>query len=132
MLSVLRSDSVDFVRQGAYIATALVYGQAVGTSSFRDELVKVISDKHQETLAKVGAVLAQGFLFLKKGIIDAGGRNVRVALLTDAGHPKMQAIVGMLLFTQFWDWYPLSHFLCLSFSPTALLGLNADLQVCLF
>jgi hypothetical protein len=32
--------------------------------------------------------------------------------------------VGVLMFLQFWYWYPLSHFLSLAFSPTMLIGLN--------
>ncbi len=36
---------------------------------------------------------------------------------------------GMALFTQFWYWYPLVHYLSLSFVPTAVIGLNKDLKV---
>lgn len=35
----------------------------------------------------------------------------------------------MALFTQFWYWYPLTHFLSLAFTPTGILGLNKDLEV---
>ena len=33
-------------------------------------------------------------------------------------------VVGMLVFTQYWYWFPLSHFLSLAFQPTAIIGLN--------
>ncbi|KAG1081862.1 hypothetical protein G6F42_022791 [Rhizopus arrhizus] len=40
----------------------------------------------------------------------------------------MPAIVGMAVFTQFWYWYPLTHMLSLAFTPTAIIGLNKNLE----
>merc|ERR1711874_529665 len=31
--------------------------------------------------------------------------------------------------TQYWYWFPLTHFLCLAFQPTAVIGLNANLDM---
>jgi 26S proteasome regulatory subunit N2 len=75
--------------------------------------------------ARFGAVLGQG-------IIDAGGRNVTISLRSPSGNSNMSAIVGMAVFTQFWYWYPLSHFLSLSFTPTAFIGLDIQLDVLKF
>merc|ERR1712106_402209 len=36
---------------------------------------------------------------------------------------------GMLVFTQYWYWFPLSHFLSLAFQPTAVIGLNSNLDM---
>ena len=55
-----------------------------------------------------------------------GGRNVTIALQTRTGHTRMAPIVGLLLATQFWYWYPLINMLSLSFTPTAVIGLNLD------
>ena len=41
----------------------------------------------------------------------------------------MPSIVGIFVFTQFWYWFPMSHFLSLAFTPTAVIGLNDDLKV---
>lgn len=41
----------------------------------------------------------------------------------------MPSVVGVLVFTQFWFWFPLSHFLSLAFTPTCVIGLNKDLKV---
>ena len=41
----------------------------------------------------------------------------------------MNAVVGLLVFTQFWYWFPLAHFLSLAFQPTALITLNQDLKM---
>lgn len=73
-------------------------------------------------MAKYGAILAQG-------IIDAGGRNVTVSLQSRTGHTNLQAVVGMLVFTQYWYWFPLAHCLSLAFSPTSIIGLNSDLKM---
>jgi len=58
-----------------------------------------------------------------------GGRNVTVSLLTRSGQTDTMSVVGLLVFTQFWYWFPLSLFLSLSFSPTCLVSLNQDLKV---
>jgi 26S proteasome regulatory subunit N2 len=41
----------------------------------------------------------------------------------------MPAVVGMLIFTQFWYWYPLVNMISLAFTPTAVIGLNKDLKM---
>lgn len=35
----------------------------------------------------------------------------------------------MALFTQYWYWYPLVHFISLAFTPTTVIGLNRDLKM---
>lgn len=59
----------------------------------------------------------------------SGGRNVTISLQSRTGHTHMPSMVGLLVFTQFWFWFPLSHFLSLAFTPTAIIGLNKDLKV---
>merc|ERR1719498_1374217 len=61
------------------------------------------------------------------GILDAGGRNAVIALESPAGFKKIGAIIGMTLFLQHWYWLPYQHFLSLSLTPTAVIGLNKDL-----
>lgn len=127
LLEPLTSDVVDFVRQGALIAMAMVMVQISEASdsrvgSFRRQLEKIIQDKHEDTMSKMGAILASG-------IIDAGGRNVTIKLLSKTKHDKITAVVGLAVFSQFWYWYPLIYFASLAFSPTALIGLNYDLKV---
>jgi len=41
----------------------------------------------------------------------------------------MASVAGMLVFCQFWYWFPLSHFLALAFTPAAIIGLNSSLKV---
>lgn len=52
-----------------------------------------------------------------------------ISLQSRTGHTHMPSMVGLLVFTQFWFWFPLSHFLSLAFTPTAIIGLNKDLKV---
>merc|ERR1719486_295119 len=73
-------------------------------------------------MGKMGAILAAG-------ILDAGGRNVAINLHSRAGFHRDLSLVGLALFTQYWYWYPLTYFLSLSFVPTALIGLNRDLDL---
>ncbi|CAG8556740.1 11970_t:CDS:10, partial [Acaulospora colombiana] len=126
LLEPMTKDPVDYVRQGAFISLAMILIQQNDVinqkvSSTRKLYEKIINDKHEDAMAKFGAVLGQG-------IIDAGGRNVTISLQSRSGHLNMPAIVGMAVFTQFWYWFPLTHFLSLSFTPTAIIGLNKELK----
>ncbi|POW20499.1 hypothetical protein PSHT_03395, partial [Puccinia striiformis] len=74
LLEPMTKDTVDYVKQGACIALAMILIQQnevlnPKASVVRKIFEKIISDKHEDALAKFGATLAQG-------IIDAGGRNV--------------------------------------------------------
>ncbi|KAI8327260.1 armadillo-type protein [Blakeslea trispora] len=126
LLEPMTKDPVDFVRQGAFMSQAMILIQQTEATNpkvagVRKMYEKIINDKHEDPMAKFGAVLAQG-------IIDAGGRNVTISLLSRTGHANMPAIVGMAVFTQFWYWYPLTHMLSLAFTPTAVIGLNKNLD----
>lgn len=125
LLEPLARDPVDFVRQGAFMALAMTCiqisdAQEPKVAEIRKLLEKSWTGRH-EIMSKMGAILAAG-------IIDAGGRNVTIAL-QKSGHNKMRGIVGMALFTQYWFWYPYLHFLSLTFEPTAIIGLNKDLKM---
>merc|ERR1712051_771813 len=127
LIEPMKNDPVNYVRQGALIASAMILVQQTEQTcskvkDFRALYAKVITDKHEDVMAKFGAILAQG-------IIDAGGRNVTVSLQSRTGHTSMLGVVGMLIFTQYWYWFPLTHFLCLAFQPTAVIGLNANLDM---
>lgn len=124
---MVKFDPVNFVRQGALIASAMILIQQTETlcpkvTYFRQLYSQVISNKHEDVMAKFGAIMAQG-------IIDAGGRNVTVSLQNRTGHMNMLAVVGMLVFTQYWYWFPLAHCLSLAFTPTCLIALNSDLKM---
>lgn len=123
LLEPLQTDAVDYVRQGALIATALVLVAQPESSckDFRAKLEKVIGEKHEATMCKMGAIMASG-------IVNAGGRNCTVQLKpAGSAFLRMTSVVGMAVFTQYWYWYPLSHFLSIAFQPSALIGVNADL-----
>jgi len=127
LLEPLTSDIVDFVRQGALIALSMVLLQQTKAREPKVETIRKmyedkLGDKHEETMCKFGAILSAG-------IIDAGGRNVTIATASRSGHINMNAIVGLAVFTQYWYWYPLAHFLSLSFTPTVFLGLNKNLEM---
>lgn len=124
---MVKFDPVNFVRQGALISSAMILIQHTDqtcpkTSFFRQLYAEVIINKHEDVMAKYGAILAQG-------IIDGGGRNCTLSLQSRTGHTNLQAVVGMLVFTQYWYWFPLAHALSLAFTPTCIIGLNSDLKM---
>ncbi|EFQ91427.1 hypothetical protein PTT_11681 [Pyrenophora teres f. teres 0-1] len=127
LLEPMMKDSTDFVRQGALIALSMIMVQQneamnPKVASIRKQLAKVVGDRHEDAMAKFGCALALG-------IIDAGGRNCTIGLQTPTGNLNMAAIVGMAVFTQYWYWFPLTHFLSLSFTPTAVIGLDQELEI---
>jgi len=127
LLEKLSVDSTDFVRQGALIGLALVYMHHTEERSPKSlEIRKLLeitrSAKLEEVVARFGAVVASG-------VIDAGGRNGKISFTSENGHPRMSAIVGIAMFTQFWYWYPLVHFIGLSIQPSALIAVNKDLKM---
>jgi 26S proteasome regulatory subunit N2 len=127
LLEPMMKDSIDFVRQGALIALSMILVQQneamnPKVTKIRKTLQKIIGDRHEDAMAKFGCALALG-------IIDAGGRNCTIGLQTPSGTLNMAAIVGMAVFTQYWYWFPLTHFLALSFTPTAIIGVDQDLEI---
>ncbi|KAJ2468739.1 proteasome regulatory particle base subunit, partial [Coemansia sp. RSA 2322] len=126
ILEPMVKDSVDFVVESASISLAFILIQQNDTydakvGEVRKRYSDIIETKHAEGVTKFGAAISQG-------IIDAGGRNVSIGLTTNDGQLNMAACGGMLLFTQFWYWFPLAHFLALAFKPTALIAINKDLK----
>merc|ERR1719409_748722 len=63
------------------------------------------------------------------GLLDAGGRNMTISLLSKSGHRAMPAIIGCGVFTHFWFWHPLLLFVNLALTPTAAIGVNDKLQM---
>lgn len=127
LLEPMMKDSVDFVRQGALISLAMIMVQQneamnPKVATIRKTLQKIVADRHEDAMCKFGCALALG-------IIDAGGRNCTIGLQTPTGNLNMAAIVGMAVFTQYWYWFPFTHFLSLAFTPTAIIGIDQDLEV---
>lgn len=129
VLEPLLKDPVDYVRQAAMIATSMILIQQTEKTnpkvkSVNEQFLNVIGNKHQEGLAKFGACVAQG-------IMNAGGRNVTIELEnSEMGTLNTKSIIGLAMFTQFWYWFPLSHFLSLSFTPTTIVGVrSSDLAI---
>ncbi|KAK5657477.1 hypothetical protein OQA88_3049 [Cercophora sp. LCS_1] len=127
LLEPMMKDPTDFVRQGAHIALSMILVQQneamnPKVASIRKTLKKVVGDRHEDAMTKFGASLALG-------IIDAGGRNCTIGLQTQTGNLNMPGIVGMAVFTQYWYWFPFTHFLSLSFVPTSIIGLDHELDI---
>lgn len=129
VLEPLTKDPVDFVRQAAMIALSMILIQQTEklnskVAEVNQNLLNVVTNKHQEGLAKFGACVAQG-------IMNAGGRNVTIHLENaEMGTLDTRAVVGLAMFSQFWYWFPLAHFLSLSFTPTTVIGVRgSDLNI---
>lgn len=120
-------DKVSFVRQGALMSMALMLMQendarCPAVKELREKIDSVVGDKHQGVVAKFGATLAAG-------ILDAGGRNMCVALTSRTGFLRQGAVVGMMCWLHYWYWYPLLQFFSLALAPTAIIGVTKDMKI---
>merc|ERR1711968_400319 len=120
-------DGVPFVRNGAVMAMSMVLMQETEARNpyvkeFGDKLMANAGDKHQPSIAKIGAIMGLGLL-------NAGGRNMSISLRSSVGFELTAAVVGAAIFMQSWYWYPLMHFISLAFKPTAVIGVNTDLLI---
>ncbi|MES1917715.1 MAG: hypothetical protein MHM6MM_009430, partial [Cercozoa sp. M6MM] len=122
LLEPLRKDREDYVKQGAFIATAMVLLQHNDAApldkegkpirqNFHDECVKFAGDQRADNMTRFGAVLSLG-------ILNAGGRNCSISMMAP-GSRRMAAIAGLALFAQYWYWYPLLPFLSVLYPDIA-------------
>ncbi|KAH8738624.1 PSMD1 protein [Cryptosporidium ryanae] len=126
-LDTLTNDSVDFVRQAAYIGLGMLIMQQNEQQcdklvSIKQKLIKASTDKHEHITTRFGAILGIG-------LADAGGRNVVASLFSRTGEIRPKAVIGFTLFYQFWYWFPLVHCISLSFYPTCSIGVDKDLRI---
>ncbi|OMJ68245.1 hypothetical protein SteCoe_34358 [Stentor coeruleus] len=127
ILENLLSDSTNFVRQAAFVAMAMVLiqsnkGTCPRVEKFREKIDKIMTEKNQDVLTKMGAIVSLG-------ILDAGGRNVTISLDSSSGNNRAPATVGIILALQFWYWFPMLHMISLSFKPTCLLAIDQNLAI---
>lgn len=127
LLLPLMKDPVDFVCQGAMIALSMVLIQQTDPTphvkEVREHFASVVKDKHEDSIAKFGAAIAQG-------IIDAGGCNTTISLENEqTGNLNMKAVTGIAIFLQYWYWFPFAHFLSLAFTPTTVICVCEDLKI---
>jgi 26S proteasome regulatory subunit N2 len=120
-------DSIDFVKQGALLALGLVLQQESEAhfpkvKELRDKILKITNDRHQSTMTKMGAILALG-------IMDVGGRNAVVSMVSRSGFLIDTSVVGVAVWLQYWFWFPLLHFLSLAVTPTALISLTGEMKI---
>jgi 26S proteasome regulatory subunit N2 len=115
----MTEDFVRMVHHSSLVQPTEAFSQASSSSPLYN---KVVSDKHEDLMTRFGAALGRGF-------IDAGGRDVTISLQSRVESRNTSSM--MIMFCQFWYWYPLAHCACLAFEPTAIIPLNADLKVSL-
>ncbi len=126
IIQPLLTDNSYLVRQGALLASSLIYSQTTTTQdpklgALKETLDKVINDKDEHILVRFGGILAQS-------ITEVGGRNCILNLVSNSGNNKMGAIVGLALFTQYYYWFPMIHFIHLAVEPCILHAVDANLR----
>ncbi|MES1904530.1 MAG: proteasome regulatory particle base subunit [Paramarteilia canceri] len=141
---VLLHDSISFVKQSAAIAVGMLLNGQNGFSSdnqksqqnmnnnsanfsseykfLREYIYKKATTSDQSMIFKFGACISFG-------IMNAGGQNVEMSLFDNYGLISLKKLSGLLLFSQYWHWMPLIHFLPLSFSSAYSVIVDQNLSV---
>ena len=127
VIEPLFTDPSYLVRQVALISSGLIFSQtnikqAEGIKVFTENLEKILEDKDEHLLIKFGANIS-------KGLMDLGGRNCVISLVSNTGENRMKAIIGMCLFTQYYYWFPMIHMLNLGVIPTFLFNVDDQLKI---
>ena len=127
VIEPLFTDPSYLVRQSALISSGLIFSQTTlkqeeGIKEFTENLSKILEDKDEHLLIKFGAMIS-------KGLMNLGGKNCVINLVSNTGENKMKSIIGMCLFTQYYYWFPMVHMLNLSVSPTFLFNLDDKLKI---
>ena len=127
VIEPLFTDPNYLVRQAALISSGLIFSQTTlkqeeGIKEYLENLEKILVDKNEHLLIKFGAMIS-------KGLLNLGGKNCTINLVSNTGENKMKSIIGMCLFTQYYYWFPMIHMLNLSVSPTILFNLDDQLKV---
>lgn len=66
---------------------------------------------------------------ISKGLMNSGGKNLVINLVSNKGENKMKSIIGLCLFAQYCYWFPMIHMLNLSVNPTFLFNLDDKLKL---
>ena len=88
----------------------------------KSDLRNIYEKKHEDSFNKMIAMTSYG-------ILEAGGRNCLIALTSRTKSLKIGSCASMLLFSHHWYWFPLIYFLPLTFTPSALLGVDKTLRI---
>ena len=130
LVSSLYMDMDVRVRQTAYISASMIMmhlneEKVPASKTVRDSLLAVINNsKSIDQLVRFGAIIGIG-------LIDAGGKNMAVSYFTSDGSIRIYSIVGMLLFSASYYWYPLIGFVTMSLVPSAIIAVKDDFSVLL-
>ncbi|OHS96301.1 Proteasome/cyclosome repeat family protein [Tritrichomonas foetus] len=126
ILKPLLDDPEDAVMQSALIAMGMVMQQQSDSlvpqaEWFRTYLRSMISRRRND-MQIFGLCTACG-------ILNAGGGNVVISCNSLRGENSVAATVGLALFCNHFFWHPLALMLSLAFHPTAIIGLDRNLEV---
>lgn len=127
LLQTLMKDNVTFVIQAAYIAIGILFmeknnKESPEIKSVRNELYK--SSKNKQTNSKAEKIGA----FLSLGLLDAGGKNMKICLVNSNKTKIFKGVIGMCMFWQFWNWYPLIPMISLTLKSTFLIGMTNRIE----
>ena len=127
LLKPLLKDPVDFVKQGAAMAMGMVLIQT--NEKENKEVVEIMKQYEQKIQSKREGTLSYFGHIIGLGIMNCGGRNCTISMYNSLGSFNLKAIAGIMLFTQYWYWYPLTMCLSTAFTPTTIIGITPDFKI---
>lgn len=127
LLLVLWKDDIFHVQQATAISFGLLHQLA--TPSLDPEMVKIREEMITKAQSKYTNVMTKFGCYLGIGLMQSGGGNAVLSLVSSSGQMKIKNIIGIYMFTFYWYWMPLTNMIGLALEPTFLAGLLKDFNI---
>lgn len=134
LMMPLLDETEDFVVQGASIGCACLLMQCneelvPEMPKFRAKLMRILEAKNTMNLSKDHSLLGRQGAMLAAGLLDAGGRNCTLSLVSPLGTLRRDCILSVAIAINFWEWFGLFNVMAKALTPTAVLGIDLDHQL---
>ncbi|KAI5181567.1 26S proteasome regulatory subunit N2 [Nematocida sp. AWRm80] len=126
LIEVLMYDSIPYVRQHGSIGAGFLLMQLNAKDD--PEYKQVVEHMHSMTKRKSEGGAARFGALLGRALLDSCGRNGILDIYGMSGDICLKSVCGMIMFFQFWYWYPVVPFLSLCMRPTLLLAVDTSLN----
>ena len=127
LLLTLWKDDIFHVQQACAISFGLLHQLA--TPSLDPEMVKIREEMITKAHSKYTNIMTKFGCYLGIGLMQSGGGNAVLSLVSNSGQMKIKNIIGIYMFTFYWYWMPLTNMLGLALEPTFLAGLLKDFNI---
>merc|ERR1711976_208002 len=101
----------------------------LGTPLLDPDMVKIREEMINKAHSKYTNITTKFGCYIGLGLMQSGGGNTILSLVSNSGQLKIKNIIGIYMFTFYWYWMPLTNFIGLALEPTFLAGVLKDFNI---